>query len=221
MSRLRPLAGRALVVLCALGTGLAACSAPIPPSSGGLILQDDFSDPHSGWDRRAGGDVSTDYADGRYLIAVQPPNLDAWGLAGLDLNDMHIEAEAVQAAGPADNAFGLLCRYSRSGDRSNFYFFEISSDGYYAVGKVVRDRRTFLNPAGDFEPLAAIRTQPGAVNRLAADCQGDGLTFSVNGQPAGRFRDSELTHGDVGLVAGTFNQGGVHIAFDNVSVRQP
>lgn len=216
-------ASRFLVLLGAAGLLLTGCAAPARPTArpDGVILQDDFSDPQSGWDRHTGSDLTTDYADGRYLIAIERPNLDAWGLAGLDLNDMQVEAEAVRAAGPADNAFGLICRFTRAGDQSNFYFFQISSDGYFAVGKVVKDRRTFLSPAGDYAPLAAIQTDPAAVNRLAATCRGDALTFVVNGQTAGTFTDAELTHGDVGLMAGTFNAGGVQIAFDNVTVRQP
>jgi hypothetical protein len=120
-----------------------------------------------------------------------------------------------------DNAFGLLCRFSRSGDQNNFYFFLISSDGFYAVGKVVRDARAYLNPAGDFEPLDAVQTGAGAVNALEATCQANTLALTVNGAPVFSVQDGDLTHGDVGLIAGTFNQGGVRIAFDDVSVRQP
>lgn len=213
-SRLIWLMAAAWLAGCALG--------PQPtPRADGVILQDDFSDPQSGWDRHTGAEITTDYVEGRYLIAVSAANLDAWGLANLDLNDMRVQAEAVRVAGPADNAFGILCRFTRTGNQSNFYFFLISSDGYYAVGKVVKDRRAYLNPAGDFEPLAAIRAEPDAMNTLDAVCRGDQLSFTVNGTPAGAFSDGELTHGDVGLLAGTFNAGGVQIAFDNVTVRQP
>lgn len=213
---------RSSLLLRLLGAGLwlAACQSAPTPRADGVLLQEDFSDPHSGWDRHTADDLTTDYVDGQYLVSIKPANLDAWGLAGLDLNDMQIQAEARRAAGPPDNAFGLLCRFTRSGGRSNFYFFLISSDGYYAVGKVVQDKRTYLNPAGDFEPWPAVKPDP-AVNVLAAACRGDQLTFTVNGQSAGPFSDTDLTHGDVGLTAGSFNTGGVQVAFDNVLVRQP
>jgi hypothetical protein len=205
------------------GLALAGCTnaAQPTPRADGVIIADDFSNPQSGWDRHTGAEITTDYAEGRYLITIETANLDAWGLAGLDLNDMQVQAEASRAAGPDDNAFGVLCRFSRSGDQSNFYFFLISSDGYYAVGKVVKDERTYLNPAGDFEPLAAVRTGPAAVNVLSVTCREDELALAVNGTPAGTFTDGDLTHGDVGLIAGTFNEGGVAIAFDNVVVRLP
>lgn len=201
---------------------LLACGPARPTARpDGVILQDDFSNVESGWDRHTATDITTDYQDGHYRIAIEPPGLDAWGLAGFDLNDMQIEVEARYAKGPLDNAFGVMCRYTRSGDENNFYFFLISSDGYYAAGKVVENERTFLNPAQDFEPLAVIHSDPGAANHLQATCQGNRLSFSVNGTPVTTFEDAELTHGDVGLIAGTFNEGGVTIHFDNAIVKQP
>lgn len=211
--------------LCVLGMALwalAACAAQPTPRADGVILEDDFSNPQSGWDTYTGADITTNYDNGRYLIAVETPNRDAFGLAGLDLNDMQISVDAQASGGPRDNAFGVLCRHTRSGDRNNFYFFLVSSDGYYAMGKVVNQtERTFLNPAKNFEPLAAIKTGEGESNRLEATCQGRRLSFIVNGVAAGSFEDATLTHGDVGLIAGTFNEGGVRIHFDNVIVRQP
>lgn len=203
-----------------LALALAACQAAPTPRADGLILQDDFSDPQSGWDRHAASDLTTDYVDGQYQVAVAAADTEAWGLAGLDLNDMQIEVAAARAAGPLDNAYGVLCRFTRAGSLNNFYFFQISSDGYYAVGKVIKDAVTYLNPAGGFEPLAALQPDP-APNTLTATCRGDQLTFAVNGQAVGVFTDRDLTHGDIGLLAGTYTEGGVQILFDNVSVRQP
>lgn len=212
---------RLLGLAAAALTVLAACTPQPTARPGDIILQDDFSNPQSGWDRHTGLDLTTDYVDGAYLVAVEPANVDAWGLAGLDLNDAQIEAEARRAAGPLDNAFGVICRYTLSGDQDNFYFFLVSSDGYFGAGKVVKDEYTFLNPAGDFEPLDAVQTGPDAVNRLQAVCRGDTMTLTVNGVAAAEFKDDALRHGDVGLIAGTFNAGGVKIAFDNVIVKQP
>ncbi|MGQ0602983.1 MAG: hypothetical protein ACT4QE_14970 [Anaerolineales bacterium] len=206
-----------LLVMC-----LAACTPANPtPRADGVILQDDFSDPASGWDRHSAAEIVTDYVDGQYRVEVGSANLDAWGLAGLDLNDVQVEAEARYAAGPLDNSYGLLCRYTRADDKSSFYFFLVSSDGYYAMGKVVRNIRTYLNPNKNFEPLAAVQTDKAAVNVLAMTCRDDQFTFVVNGQPAGAFTDAELTHGDVGLMVSTLTEGGVKIHFDNAVIRQP
>lgn len=205
----------ALLAACGGGTGT--------PAAPGVIFQDDFSQPTSGWDRHTGSDLTTDYVDGRYLVAVTDPGIDVWARPGLNLTDVVFEAETQYAAGPVNNEYGLICRYERAGDgRNSFYFFLVSSDGYYALGKVVRDARTILSPAeASFQPTDALRLEPEAVNVLTATCDGTHFALAVNGTEIGAFDDDELARGDVGVIAGTFDEGGVQIMFDNVVVRDP
>jgi hypothetical protein len=215
-----PAAGLALCLL------LTACALPRPqptPAGPGVIFSDDFSDTNSGWDRYAGADIVTDYEDGRYLLAIEGPGDIVWARPGLDLADVAVETDTHYASGPENNEYGLLCRYARAGDgRVSFYFFAISSDGYYALGKVIRDVRTVLSPAdGSFQPSAAIDTDPAAINRLRATCHGNRMELTVNDQIAGEFTDSDLSRGDVGVFAGSFDTGGVRIYFDDFVVSQP
>jgi hypothetical protein len=207
----------------AMAVAVAGCG-PTPqpaPAEPGILFRDDFSQTTSGWDSHTGADLTTDYVDGRYLIAVEEPGVDVWARPGLALTDLVFEAVTQYAAGPLNNEFGLICRYERGGDgRNSFYFFFISSDGYYALGKVVDDVRTILSPdVGSFQPSEAIRLEPDAANTLVATCAGDRLSLSVNGSQVGEFTDSDLKRGDIGLIAGTFDEGGVRIHFDNVIVR--
>jgi hypothetical protein len=212
-------------ILLAIAGALAACGPSVPPraSEPGILFRDDFAQTTSGWDSHSGADLTTDYVDGRYLIAVEEPGVDVWARPGLTLTDVVFEAETQYAAGPANNEYGLICRYERRGDgRNSFYFFFVSSDGYYALGKVVGDVRTILNPeVGSFQPSDAIRLEPEATNTLTATCDGDRLALEVNGVQVGAFTDGELRRGDIGLIAGTFDEGGVRIHFDNVVVREP
>jgi hypothetical protein len=213
-------------LLVAAITFIAACGpakpagTPLPP---GVLFQDDFSNPNSGWDKHTATDVTTDYDNGQYLIAIADPGVDVWGQPGLDLADVAFRADAQYVAGPANNEYGLFCRYQRGGDGKNsFYFFLVSSDGYFALGKVIRDVRTILSPSqGSFQPTSALRPAQDAVNQIQAVCLGDHLSMSVNGTNVGDFSDADLPHGDIGLVAGTFDDGGVRIHFDNVLVRKP
>jgi hypothetical protein len=214
----------AALALALLGLWSASCGSRTPPTSTGepgVILRDDFSQPDSGWDVHAGPDMTTDYDAGRYLIAVGEPNIDVWGRPGLELADALLEADAQYSEGPLNNEFGLMCRYAHSSDADSFYYFFISSDGYYEMGKVVKGTRTPLEPAGGFQPSPAIKPNPQDVNHLAATCRGDRFSFAINGTPVGEFTDDELPRGDVGLVAGTYDEGGVRIHFDNVVVRLP
>ena len=211
-------------VLLTLACALAGCSTPRTPAYGdpSLLFKDDFSQNTSGWDAHTGSEATTNYEDGHYLIAVEQPGIDVWAQAGLDLSDLTLEVDAAYAAGPVNNEFGVMCRYAREGDKSQFYFFLISSDGYYAMGKVVKNKRTILHPTnGDFEASSAVRTDPTAANRLSATCRGSRMSFSVNGTPLGEFDDAELARGDIGLIAGTFDETGVKIHFDNLIVRKP
>lgn len=218
----RPVVG---IGVC-LGLALAAScgQARLPtPSEPGILFRDDFSSAASGWDSHTGAEVTTDYVDGRYLIAVEEPGVDVWARPGLMLAGVAFQAETQYAAGPINNEYGLLCRYERGGDgRHSFYFFFVSSDGYFAMGKVIDDVRTILSPAeGSFQPSDAIRLEPEATNTLTATCAGSRMALAINGTPVGEFSDDELTRGDIGLIAGTFDEGGVHIHFDNVIVRSP
>jgi hypothetical protein len=213
-------AALALSAALVAGCGPRSSATQGPP---GVIFQDDFSNTESGWDRHSGADATTDYDNGQYLVAVEDPQVDVWGRPGLDLTDVVVESDTQHAAGPFNNEFGLMCRYTRAGDgRNSFYFFFISSDGYYALGKVSKDARTVLNPAdGSFQPADAIVQGEAAVNHLRASCQGTHFSLTVNGTLVGEFDDDEHPHGDIGVIAGTYDEGGVRLHFDNVVARQP
>jgi len=200
---------------------LAACAAPTPPyGDPNILFKDDFSQPTSGWTAHTASDLTADYADGRYLVVVEDVGLDAWGTANLDLTDATVEVDTAYGAGPDNNLFGVMCRYTKSDNKKNFYFFRISSDGYFALGKVVKDVVTTLNPpSGEYAPSEAIH--PKGDNHLAATCAGNKFSLAVNGSVVGEFEDNDLSHGDIGLSAGTLFEGGVKIYFDNVVVRKP
>ncbi len=58
-------------------------------------------------------------------------------------------------------------------------------------------------------------------NVIQADCEGENLTLSVNGTVLADVTDNRFSSGDVGLIAGTFDEPGTDILFDNFFVRQP
>jgi len=208
---------------CALAL-VAACASARRPAYGdpNLLFEDDFSDPATGWDVHTDSLITTTYDNGQYVMAYEDAGKNIWALPGLDLRDLVLEVDTAYAAGPDNNEYGVMCRYTVSGDKHSFYFFFISSDGFYALGKVVKNKRTILNPAsGDFQPASAIHLDKTALNHLSAACSGDRMSLAVNGIPVGEFTDGDLTHGDIGLIIGTYDEGGVKIYFDNLSVKKP
>jgi len=183
---------------------------------GKLLFQDDFSNPSSGWKRVVTDDGVTDYHNGSYRILVNTTNTDVWSNPGLRFNDAVIEVEATKAGGDDNNDFGVICRYQNS---DNFYFFVISSDGYYGIGKVLNGQQMLIGMESML-PTEVIK-QGNATNFVRSECVGSALRLSVNGELLAETEDSSFTTGDVGLLAGSFDVPGTDIRFDNFVVREP
>ena len=180
-----------------------------------ILFEDDFSKSSSGWDQWSGDSGSTDYVDGTYQIYVTTAQYDLWANPYKNFTDVSVEVDAVMTGGPADNDFGIICRYV---DTSNYYFGIISSDGYYAVGSVLDGNQEIF--AEQLEYSDAIK-QNYESNRIRMDCVGSTLTLYANGTQLAQVTDATLTSGDVGLMAGTFDTAGTQIAFDNFVVKKP
>jgi len=181
-----------------------------------VLFQDDFSDTGSGWDRVNATDGVTDYADGVYRIYVNSTNTDVWANPGLEFSNVRVEVDATKMGGDDNNDLGVICRYQ---DNENFYFFVISSDGYFGVGKVSAGTQDLIGEES-MPPSEHIKTG-NASNRLAAECVGETLRIHVNGQLLGEYTDTEFATGDVGLMAGAFDVQGTDIHFDNFIVTEP
>jgi serine/threonine protein kinase len=181
-----------------------------------VLFQDDFSDTSSGWDRVNETEGITDYQNGVYRILVNTASFDVWTNPGLNFTDTVIEVEATKVGGPDDNDFGVICRYQ---DINNFYFFVISSDGYSGIAKVVDGEQELIG-MDNMEYSDAIN-QGNATNEIRAECVGDGLILSINGQTLMNASDPDYTSGDVGVIAGTFDTAGTDIQFDNFVVKKP
>jgi hypothetical protein len=183
---------------------------------GTSILEEDFEDPESGWDVYNEGDTLALYLGGEYRLGVFVENYVTWGNPGsaLDLGDFEIEVDARQVEGPLDNNFGILLRYQPDDDA--FYWFQISSDGFYSVSQTQGDDWLELVT---WKPSDAIQQGLNATNHIKVSCVGDSYAFYVNDQHLTTVVDSALTGGSVGLAAGTFDEVGVVIHFDNLQVR--
>lgn len=214
---------RFVAILAVLLSASLACSVPFfstgtdstePPSN--ILFQDDFSDPTSGWDRVNVEDGLTDYTDGVYRILVNAINTDIWSNPGLDFIDTQIEVDTRKVGGDDNNDFGVICRYQ---DFNNFYFFVISSDGYYGVGKVVNGDQQLIGV--ESMPPSEVINQGNANNHIRADCVGSKLAIHVNDEKLAEYDDTDFTSGDVGLLAGSFENPGTDIHFDNLKVSNP
>lgn len=182
--------------------------------SGDLLYQEGFEDNTTGWARISNDKGIMDYDSGGYRILVQQPKLNMWSTSEKDFGDARLEADVIKLNGPDENRMGLLCRY-QSG---NYYFFIISNDGYYVIGKFIGGLVLLL---GQSEMQTSETIQTGKMNHLRADCIGDKLTFYINFTEVASATDTDLPTGDVGVLAGAFSQPGVDVLFDNFVVMQP
>jgi len=187
----------------------------VPVASPGAVLyQEEFEDNTSGWDRISNENGIMDYDSGGYRMLIQKPDTSMWSTPEKNFGDVHVDADVLRLSGPQENRSGLICRYQNG----NFYFFLISNDGYYAVGKF-SGGQTLLLGQTEMQPSDFIQKE--AANHLRADCIGNTLTFYINNNQVAFVQDSDFANGDVGLLAGAFSQPGVDVMFDHFAVTQP
>ena len=218
MLRFRPLL---FIIVSLIGTVLACTSATPPPNLPGLlpygdrVLEDTFVNNNLGWDVYNGQEGITGIENDAYKIQIKSSFAEIWANPKSDIpipTNVIVEAQALNA-GSKDNYFGLICRYL---DAKNFYFFVISSDGYFGIGKVKDGHHSLINrsempPSEDFDG--------GAINNLRAECSGSRLALYVNGTLLDLQNDADLPQGSVGVIAGSY-ENEVTVFFDDFRVYQ-
>ena len=217
MNRFLPFLFVVMFLLSACGSAPAeSTQAPAAAqASGAVLFQDDFAQATTGWDRLLVTEGVMDYYSGGYRVLVNALQTNFWSTPRRNFTDVRVEVDTGKLGGPDENRIGLLCRYNGK----DYYFFIISSDGFYGMG-IFKDGQAVL--LGQTEMLASSNINQGlAINHLRADCTGSTLTFYVNGFQVAQAQDTTLPSGDIGILAGTFNEPGVDIIFDNFVVLQP
>src|SRR5258707_9247798 len=127
-----------LLSSCASATPIPS---PVPHAAPGTVLfKDEFDASTTGWDRFANDGGVMDYFNSGFRILVKQSGLNFLSTPQKNFGDVSIEADAVKLAGPNENRMGLMCRYQGG----NYYFFIISDDGFFAIGKFIKGQTTLL-----------------------------------------------------------------------------
>lgn len=121
------------------------------------------------------------------------------------------EVEATQTAGPEVNEFGLAFRVV---DADNFYAYFVSGNGYWNLSKFEEGDWITLSDWMASDAIAGL----GEVNRLGVLADGEVITLFVNGEQVGQVTDGSFSEGGIALLAGTFDDPGVDVAFDNFAL---
>lgn len=161
------------------------------------------------------GEYATEARPGKLYLEATDADLTVYGIYNVNLNqaDVRIEAGVETVAGPNRNNISLVCRYTDTG----WYEFSMNSGGYWYIWK--------YSDADGYTQLAngastAINLQR-AENELAAVCQGNSLTFFVNGRQLGATTDDEFSAGDTGISVTSFDIPGAGVEFDWLRVSVP
>lgn len=191
---------------------LAGCQ---PAGGGDLPFLETFDQPgqwSTGEDAYSIGRVE----DGVYDFTVLESDISRWASAGRQFSDGVFTVEARAVSGPLDNGFGMIFR--ADAEAGNFYLFKVSADGYVWIGRY-QDGAEDTTIIGDhwFES-PAVQQGLGVTNILQVRAEAGNMIFFVNGQEVGRVTDDTFTSGDVGLLVQALGEGGVQVAFDNLSV---
>lgn len=191
-----------------------------PGSAGAakVLLEDDFSDPASGWNSEQIGCCRFEYNSGAYRIMVPTADTVAFSLFPKQTFDnVSLEVDVAEIAGPASAIYGLACRTSRNYDKG--YIFAIRPDTAHVIFYVAGSNEQRELKA----VLKSSAIQPGkATNHLRADCSGSRLSFYANGQELIEVQDSRYQNGQVGMVVSTQpDSGGADVSFDNFVAREP
>jgi hypothetical protein len=181
-----------------------------------ILFSDDFTGASS-WHQLSnalGSKITLEHQGLR--ISVNMADYDYWTTPGKSFNNVIVAVDGSKLGGPDNNVFGVICRYQSS---EKFYAFLISSDGYYGVLKVKEGNYLLLS--GPNMAYSEHIIQGRGTNRIRADCSGWSLSLFVNGVQLVNVSDLEYLYGDVGLIAGTEEEPGVDILFDNFVVYAP
>lgn len=190
----------------------------------GLLFFDDFSNPDSGWYTNGDPTNLGVYSGGGYVLQMNQRNAGIWAMPGRLFGDVRIEVNATKQGGDNDNFFGLMCRITTTSSAADFYIFIISSDGYYGIGKRVNSGDMLMfNQNGNLNDenrmfYNSTILQGEASNKIIAICSGDRLALYINDTLLMEVNDSDISSGQVGMVAGAREIPGTSIFFDDFAV---
>lgn len=188
-----------------------------------MLLRDDFSsDNPDRWLTEEDGFGRTIIHDGRLFVEIATPNTVQYAtILEPAFTNFDVEVNATLVSGSPTSSYGILFRKQ---DNDGFYRFEVTANGDYIIER--RDPNgvwTRLIPENRWQKSDAINRGVGATNRIGVAANGSVVVFKVNGQMVYRIDsfDGTYSSGNIALGAGTYAQGNVQVAFDDLDISEP
>ncbi len=180
--------------------------------TGKLVFADDFSNPNSGWTDAAGNAGSAHYEQGGYLFKVEKANYWIWDSVNYAYDNVVINVDSRVLKSVGDGDYGIMC----GENGQDFYGLEISEDGYFSIWQTIDGETVFLVDWTYSEVVAT-----GTSHAMSAVCGSNGLTLAVDGVTLATVQAEDFKPGPVGLVAGTYDNAGLQVLFDNFEILLP
>lgn len=169
----------------------------------------EFRRDDGAWTLSSEDDVFAGYERRTLVVEVDRTDWATWIVHNeISAADFLAEVETTFVDGPETGEYGLVFRKSDS----SFYLFAVSGSGYYGFFRSDDGEWTDVIP---WSESAAIATGVGATNRLAVLAEGPLITLLVNDEVVAQAEDATYAEGEIGLLAGTFDEAGLQVAFDN------
>ncbi len=183
------------------------------PQGKEIVYQDDFSKGSSGWDHGSYDGVFVGYKNSEYTIQIDEEGYYFWGTPGENFSDIVLTVDSRIITPVEGGDFGVICR---ADDEGNFYAMTMTGDGWFSIWKVEEYYSEWL---WDWDYTREI-PQDGSYSITAA-CISNELTLAIDDIVVAQVTDYSFTNGDIGLIAGTYEEGGFSVAFDNLVVMYP
>ncbi|HEX9038431.1 MAG TPA: hypothetical protein VF808_15720 [Ktedonobacterales bacterium] len=178
-----------------------------PTANETIIYQDTMMDSPQGWLNDA---ACLPQSDGYHVkggvVCLGPSTLTPSDV------DITVTVKAVKTG--SASSYGIAFRRASKGD---FYMFEITPDGQWAVRKSVSNNAT---PISDYKSDASIHTGANATNVLRVLAVGSHFALYVNGQQVGAVDDSTYASGRFGL-SNADDTATDEVVFTSLTVAQP
>lgn len=180
-----------------------------------ILFHDDFTAKKS-WSVFKDSDYTLAYVKGGYRIFLNSEGGQASWLDNISYTDINITAQISYTDGPSDGRFGVSCRVKKR----NFYSFEFSPNGWYAIEKYTSSENGSVSSTLAEGQMDTSAFSKDAIFHLRGDCVGDTLTLYLNDAALLQVTDTSFASGGIGVIAntGVSGAGGVDVLFRDYTV---
>ncbi len=172
----------------------------------------DWSYFHFGKDN-AKYSLTTD--NSRLTFDIQDPNTYVYLLYDpYTYTDVRLDAAVLNQAGTNNNAFSLVCRYTKDG----WYEFNVSSGGLWTIMRFdsSTNKYTLLYNGG----AQNINTGQDR-NIFGLECNSSEISTFINNKQMKTVTDKHYSEGQVGISVSSFDDAPVKVSFDTLVISQP